>query len=122
MTPEALIRIVEDLLAEAGDAVVFDDGAVLFDLAQAKYSISGEPNQCLLHFWSEERNLVRRSGDVEVKKQVLRLAVQRSQQMRPHNPGRIHHRDTKARRESEAFREQGRFRVTCEIVGARGCP
>jgi len=33
MTPEALIRVVEDFLAEARDAVVLDDGAVLFDLA-----------------------------------------------------------------------------------------
>ena len=83
MTPEALIRVVEDFLAEARDAVVLDDGAVLFDLAQAKYSISGERNKCLLHFWSEERNLVRRVLDVEVKKEVLRLAVQRLGQTRP---------------------------------------
>src|SRR5713101_6518780 len=77
MTPEALTRTVEDFLAGARDAVVLDDGAVLFDLAQAKYSISGERNKCLLHLWSEERNLVRRVLDVEVKNEVLRLAVQR---------------------------------------------
>src|SRR5260221_6015531 len=82
MTPEALIQVVEDFLAEARDAVVLDDGAVLFDLAQAKYFISGERNKCLLHFWSEERNLVRRVLDVEVKKEVLRLAVQRLGQTR----------------------------------------
>jgi hypothetical protein len=28
---------------------VLDDGAAVFDLAQAKYSISGERNKCLLH-------------------------------------------------------------------------
>jgi len=85
MTPEALIRVVEDFLAEARDAVVLDDGAVLFDRAQPKYSISGKRNKCLLHFWSEERNLVRRVLDVEVKvkKEVLRLAVQRLGQARP---------------------------------------
>ncbi len=77
MTPEALMRTVEDFLAGARDAVVLDEGAVLFDLAQAKYSISGERNKCLLHLWSEERNLVRRVLDVEVKHEVLRLAVQR---------------------------------------------
>jgi hypothetical protein len=81
VTPEALIR--EGFLAEARGAVVLDDGTVLFDLAQAKYSISAERNKCLLHLWSEERNLVRRVLDVEVKKEVLRLAVQRLRQTRP---------------------------------------
>jgi len=83
MTPDALMRTVEDFLAGARDAVVLDDGAVLFDLAQAKYSISGERNKCLLHLWSGERNLVRRVLDVEIKNEVLRLAVQRLGQARP---------------------------------------
>ena len=83
MTPEALTRTVEDFLAGARDAVVLDDGAVLFDLAQARYSISGERNKCLLHLWSAERNVVRRVLDVEVKNETLRLAVQRLGQTRP---------------------------------------
>src|SRR5712692_2308168 len=83
MTPEALVRTVEDFLAEARDAVVLEDGAVAFDLAQTKYSISGEHNKCLLHLWSAERNVVRRVLDVEVKDEVLRLAVQRLGQARP---------------------------------------
>jgi hypothetical protein len=62
---------------------VLDDGAAVSDLAQAKYSISGERNQCLLHLWSSERNLVRRALDVEIKHEVLRLAVQRLGQTRP---------------------------------------
>jgi hypothetical protein len=62
---------------------VLDDGAAVFDLAQAKYSISGEHNKCLLHLWSAERNLVRRVLDVEIKHEVLRLAVQRLGQTRP---------------------------------------
>jgi len=77
------MRTVEDFLAGARDAVVLDDGALLFDLAQAKYSISGERNKCLLHLWSDERNLVRRVLDVEVKNQVLHLAVQRLGQTKP---------------------------------------
>jgi hypothetical protein len=83
MTPEALARTVEDFLAGARDAIVLDDGATVFDLAQAKYSISGEHNKCLLHLWSAERNLVRRVLDVEIKHEVLRLAVQRLGQTRP---------------------------------------
>ena len=83
MTPEALARTVEDFLAGARDAIVLDDGAAVFDLTQAKYSISGERNKCLLHLWSAERNLVRRVLDVEIKHEVLRLAVQRLGQTRP---------------------------------------
>ena len=82
ITPEALARTVEDFLAGARDAIVLDDGAAVFDLAQAKYSISGEHNKCLLHLWSAERNLVRRVLDVEIKHEVLRLAVQRPGQTR----------------------------------------
>src|SRR2546425_9956567 len=93
MTPDALVRTVEEFLSQAHDAVVLDDGAVLFDLAQAKYSISGERNKCLLHFWSEERNLVRRVLDVEVKKEVLRLAVPRLGLTRPSRLEIWRHRD-----------------------------
>src|SRR5258708_3484027 len=93
MTPEALSRTVEDFLAGARDAIVLDDGAAVFDLAQAKYSISGEHNKCLLHLWSAERNLVRRVLDVEIKHEVLRLAVQRLGQTRPGKLGICRQRD-----------------------------
>src|SRR5437660_5616235 len=55
----------------------------MFDLAQSKYSISGEHNKCLLHLWSPERNTVRRVLDAEVKSGTLRLAVQRLGQAHP---------------------------------------
>jgi hypothetical protein len=83
MTPEALARTVENFLAGARDAVVLDDGAAVFDLSQAKYSISGETHKCLLHLWSAERNMVRRVLDVELKHEVLRLVVQQLGQTRP---------------------------------------
>src|SRR5579871_2379547 len=83
MTPESLTQTVQDFLSEASGAVVLEDGAVVFDLAQAKYSISGEHNKCLLHLWSAERNTVRRVLDAEVKGGMLRLAVQRLGQTRP---------------------------------------
>jgi hypothetical protein len=83
VTPESLVRMVEDFLTCAHDAVIIEDGAVVFDLAQSKYSISGERNKCLLHLWSVERNFVRRVLDAEVKNQVLRLAVQRLGQAKP---------------------------------------
>lgn len=83
MTPESLTQTVQEFLSEASGAVVLEDGAVMFDLAQAKYSISGEYNKCLLHFWSAERNTVRRVLDAEVKNGTLRLAVTRLGQARP---------------------------------------
>ena len=52
MNAELLARTLEEFLSEAAGAVVLEDGAVTFDLAQAKYSISGEHNKCLLHLWS----------------------------------------------------------------------
>ena len=68
---------MEDFLACAQDAVIIEDGAVVFDLAQSKYSVSGERNKCLLHLWSAERNIVRRVLEAEVKNEILRLTVQR---------------------------------------------
>ena len=83
MTPESLVRTVEDFLVCAHDAVIIEDGAVVFDLAQSKYSISGERNKCLLHLWSAERNFVRRVLEAEVKNEILRLSVQRMGQAKP---------------------------------------
>ena len=83
MNPETLVRTVEDSLVGARNAVVMEDGAVEFDLAQSKYSISGEGTKCVLHLWSSERNVVRRVIEAEVKNEVLRLEVQRLGQAHP---------------------------------------
>lgn len=83
MTPASLSEMLSDFLAGARAAVVVEDGAVAFDLTDAKYSISGEFNKCLLHLWSHERNVVRRVLDAEVKGGTLRLLVQRMGQNRP---------------------------------------
>jgi len=83
MTPDSLSQMLSDFLAGARAAVVVEDGAIAFDLAESKYSISGEYNKCLLHLWSSERNFVRRVLDAEVKATTLRLQVQRMGQNRP---------------------------------------
>ena len=83
MNSELLGRTVQEFLAEASGALVLEDGAITFDLAQARYSISGEHNKCLLHLWSTERNTVRRVLEAEVRHGTLRLAVQRLGQARP---------------------------------------
>src|SRR5271157_1754263 len=83
MTPDSLSQMLSDFLDGSRAAVVVEDGAIAFDLADAKYSISGEYNKCLVHLWSSERNFVRRVLDAEVKATTLRLQVQRMGQNRP---------------------------------------
>jgi hypothetical protein len=83
MTPESLSRLLEDFLGGSRHAVVLEDGARAFDLADSKYSVSGEYNKCLLHLWSAERNAVRRILDAEVRNSNLRLMVQKLGQSRP---------------------------------------
>src|ERR1700691_3281923 len=109
VTPQALTRTVQDFLSEAAGAVVLENGAVAFDLAQSKYSISGEYNRCLLHLWSAERNAVRRVIDAEIKNGTLRLAVQRLGQAKPSKLEICRERDRRtptARRASRAAYEQ----------------
>ena len=116
VTPQALARTVQDFLSEAVGAVVLENGAVAFDLAQSKYSISGEYNRCLLHLWSAERNAVRRVLDAEVKNGTLRLAVQRLGQARPSKLEICRERDRRsptARRAARAAYEQ-KLRRTLE--------
>jgi hypothetical protein len=83
MTPESLGRMLEEFLGGSRHAVVLEDGAVVFDLLESKYSISGEYNKCVLHLWSAERNAVRRVVDAEVRNGHLRLMVQKLGQARP---------------------------------------
>ena len=83
MSPDSLASTLRDFLAGASGAVVLEDHVVAFDLAQSRYSISGEHNKCLLHLWSAERNIVRRILDLEVKPEMLRLQVQRLGQTKP---------------------------------------
>jgi len=116
VTPQALTRTVQDFLSEAAGAVVLENGAVAFDLAQSKYSISGEYNRCLLHLWSAERNSVRRVLEAEVKNGTLRLAVQRLGQARPSKLEICRERDRRtptARRAARASYEQ-KLRRTLE--------
>jgi hypothetical protein len=83
MTCLSLGKAIEEFLGESSGAVVRESGSVLFDLSRSKYSISGDNNKCLLHFWSDERNVVRRVLDVETKGETLRVTVQKMGHTRP---------------------------------------
>jgi hypothetical protein len=79
---EAFAQMLEQFLAEYPEAVVTEDGQILFDFNTAKYSVSGE-GKCVLHLWSEERNVVRRVLDAEIQNHTLRLQVLRFGQSQP---------------------------------------
>src|ERR1035437_10267619 len=82
ISPKILTKVLEQFLADNPQAVAIEDGALLFEFATAKYSVSGE-GKCILHLWSEERNAVRRVLNAEVKGRTLRLSVMRFGQSQP---------------------------------------
>src|SRR5271163_4915084 len=63
-----LTRALEGFLAEHPQAAVVEDGRVLFEMCSSKYALSAEYGRCVLHLWSEERNLVRTVAAVDAKK------------------------------------------------------
>jgi hypothetical protein len=67
MTPESLSQMLSEFLEGTRAAVVVEAGAIAFDLAEAKYCISGEYHKCLLHLWRNERNFERRVLDARRK-------------------------------------------------------
>lgn len=81
--PAALARSLEGFLADHPRAVVMEDGQMLFDLRLDHCSISADHGRCLLHLWSDERNLVRTVCALEPRKDTLRLETRRFGQSRP---------------------------------------
>ncbi len=82
LTAEELARELEVFLLEAPHAVLIENGEVMFDFGTARYSVSGE-GKCVLHVWSEERNIVRRVLDFETRPRMLRLSALRFGQSKP---------------------------------------
>ena len=78
-----LTRVLEAYFAQHPQGAVIEDGRVLFDMGSAKYALSSEYERCVLHLWSEERNLVRTVVGVDPKHEVLRLHVRRFGQAKP---------------------------------------
>ena len=83
MKADLLARSLQEFLSEARSGVVIEDGQVLFDLESAQHSVSSQKDRCLLHLWSQERNLVRNVLDAESKNGILTLTVRRFAQARP---------------------------------------
>ncbi len=82
-TPQEIAAALEGFLADHPMAVVLEDGKMLFDMREAKYSLNTEHGRCTLHLWGDERNLVRRIGAVKLRDKVLRLSTYRFGQAKP---------------------------------------
>ncbi|WP_041597899.1 hypothetical protein [Granulicella tundricola] len=82
-TPEQLAATLDNYLAEYPAAVVMEDGKVLFDMREAKYTLGTEHGRCTLHLWGEERNLVRRVSGAALRDKVLRLTTHKFGQAKP---------------------------------------
>ncbi len=81
-SPEQIAAALEAFLAEFPNAVVTEDGKVLFDLRMAKYALSTEHGRCTIHLWSEESNLVRRISAAEPRNNALRVTSHKFGQTR----------------------------------------
>jgi hypothetical protein len=82
-TPQHIALALEAYLAEYPAAIVMEDGKVLFDMREARYSLSTEHGRCTLHLWGADRNLVRRVGATDLRGKVLRLRTHKFGQTRP---------------------------------------
>jgi hypothetical protein len=82
-SPEEIADLVSGYISENPGAVVVEDGHMLFDFSAAHYSAAPERDRCLLQFWSEERNIVRRATSAEIKNGILKLSVVRFGQSKP---------------------------------------
>ena len=88
---ESIAVSIEQFLASHEDAVLLEDGKVLFDFGAAlgtapgtaKWNVNTGYGHCTLQLWSEERNLVRRVLATEGRGATLRLSTQRSVNERP---------------------------------------
>ena len=72
-----LARALASFFAEHAQAAVLEDGRVIFDMRTARYSIAAEQGRCLLHLWSEERNIVRTICGLQARKDAMRLETRR---------------------------------------------
>ncbi|MFP5229668.1 MAG: hypothetical protein ACLGXA_18800 [Acidobacteriota bacterium] len=81
--PATLARTIDDFLADHPHAAIFEDGRLLFDLRLAHCSVSAEHGRCLLHLWSDEKNLVRTVSAIQPRRDTLRLETRRFGQTKP---------------------------------------
>ena len=96
-TPEVpaieLGRLLEQFLSDHPRAAVLEDGRVLFEMAKTQCSISTGQDRCVLHLWSEERNMVRTVVALDARKESLRVRVRRLGTQQPQSLELVRDRD-----------------------------
>jgi hypothetical protein len=93
VSPAELARLLEQFFLDYPRAALLEDGRVIFEMAAAHYSISAEHGRCVLHLWSEERNMVRTVVGLEARKETLRIRVRRLGTQRPQSLEVVKDRD-----------------------------
>jgi hypothetical protein len=83
LSPEKLAEALEEFLSGNPRAVVVEEGAVLFDMSNARYTLESGSGRCVLQLWSEERNLVRTVVGLQERKDSLRIEAKRFGQVKP---------------------------------------
>ena len=81
--PEQLALQLQTFLDDQPAAVLMENGRILFDLRLASTTVAAEHGHCVLHVWSEERNVFASVVDITVRKTGLRLHVLRMGQTKP---------------------------------------
>ena len=119
ISPELLDSMLKQFLADAPEAAVIEDGVVLADFGSAKYSVTGG-GKCVLHIWSEERNMVRRVLDAQGGNGRLQLQVLRFGQSRPTLLEIAAYRDSRSGAAKRASR--ARYRTLLERTLRREYP
>ena len=119
-TPPEIARALEDFLADNAKAVLLEDGRVLFDMREARYSVSQEHGRCTLHLWSEDRNMVRRVSGVAARKDSLKLQTMRFGQSKPQTLELVSQPDRRTPTARDTTRR--RYAATLERVLLRAYP
>jgi hypothetical protein len=101
-----LARALEAFLAEHPRAALLEDGRVLFEMHAAHYALSAEYGRCVLHMWSEDRNMVRTVTGLSARKNVLRIETRRFGQSTPQTLQLVPDRDTRTPTTREATRKK----------------
>ena len=93
VSPGELARSLEQFFSSHPRAALLEDGRVIFEMAAAQYSISADHGRCVLHLWSEERNMVRTVVGLEARKETLRIRVRPLGTQRPQSIEVVKDRD-----------------------------
>lgn len=118
--PETIAATLEDFLTRSPQAVVLEEGRVLFDMRSAKYRLSDEHGRCTLQLWSDDANLVRRVTAIEERNGVLRVSVLRFGQTKPQTLEIARDRDRRTPSTREATRVK--YLRVLERIAVRAFP